>query len=116
MWSQRLRPLFRTAALLLLCWTALDLANTRVCAVDADAAGSAIVTSIVPAAIASHDTIPASPESTGADCFCCSPFVDVQQIAVPPAIQSSRCLAQPLPVRSALLFAAVPYHPPQPLS
>ena len=106
--------LARVVAAVILLWTAADLTNASLCALDSDELGSAYVAGLSPT-IGSSDTTDGTPLQSGRhvdDCFCCSHCVDVQ--ALVPGV-----VAEPIARREPPRDVAVPdgfgfplYHPP----
>jgi hypothetical protein len=100
--------LLQLAIVLLLSWTAADLVNASLCAVDSDGLAQS------DAAITAHaaDPIP-PPTSPVDDCFCCSHSVDVGRLMV---VLDSTAVA---PISEMSVPAAplspphIPFHPPR---
>ncbi|MGE3277377.1 MAG: hypothetical protein AB7O67_19855 [Vicinamibacterales bacterium] len=117
----RLRRTCQIVALLLLCQTALDLANPALCALDAEDLASVGATSatLVLAAPGPQTANPAAPAGTTNhvdDCFCCSGCVEAQPIFhVLPVEPVAREPRAEIEKRVALLPSAFD-HPPQFLS
>ena len=100
--------LLQFAVVLLLSWTAVDLANACLCAVDSDGLAQN------DAAMTDHAADPISPPTSQVDdCFCCSHSVDVGRLAV---VLDSTAVA-PLPDMSVpaapLSPPHIPFHPPR---
>lgn len=107
-------PLGPIVAMILLLWTAVDLSNAGLCALDNEDAAP-IAADATTALAASHgDRAPLAPDTSRHvdDCFCCSHCVDVRPFAA-----VLECAPVPLP-RSVLMLAAPRnigaslYHPP----
>lgn len=103
-------------ALLLLCQTALDLANPALCALDADEfapVGVAAGTLVLTAATSAAHPGPADAAEHVDDCFCCSGCVEAQQIfhvlPVTPAARKPHTEAE----KRVSLLPATFDHPPQ---
>ena len=105
--------LARMVATVILIWTAADLTNASLCALDSDELGSAYAADLSSTlSSGTSDRAPSQPGPHIDDCFCCSHCVDVQ-VLVPGVI------AQPIARRVPLRDIAVPdgfgfplYHPP----
>ena len=100
--------LLRLAVVFLLSWTAVDLANASLCAVDSDGLEQS------DAALTAQEADPiAPPASPVDDCFCCSHSVDVGRLTV---ILDSTAAA-PIPEMSVpaapLSPPHIPFHPPK---
>jgi hypothetical protein len=105
--------LARAVAMILLLWTAADLTNASLCALDSDQIGGAYSREY--ALTVTADTTgqaPSQPSHHVDDCFCCSHCVDVHVLV--PAV-----VAEPIARREPPLDPAVPlgfgfplYHPP----
>jgi len=98
----------QVAVVLFLSWTAVDLANASLCAVDSDRLGQS------DGAMADHATDPISPPTSPVDdCFCCSHSVDVGRLTV--VLDSTA--AAPIPEMSVpaapLSPPHIPFHPPK---
>jgi hypothetical protein len=110
-----LRCLVRAVALTLLAWTALDLTNIHLCALDAASSERTIVVDgrAPGGAITANTPDPGSPRSGADDCFCCSHCVDVCQTLMRPApmmlAQAAQELHEFLPPASGHGL----FHPPQ---
>ena len=109
----RLTRLTRVVALVLLAWTAIDLTNSALCALEQEEfstpVGSDLALSMSPA---SGGAIPAAPRHVD-DCFCCSHCVTV--IDVTPARWNMSVVGpEQVAPPAAPLFRTFPvYHPPQ---
>lgn len=101
--------------MLLLLWTAVDLSNAGLCALDNEDAAPMAADATATFSAAAHDAgAPLAPDTTRHvdDCFCCSHCVDIRALTV-----ALDCTAVALP--RALLMLAAPrnagaslYHPP----
>lgn len=105
----------RIVALVLLLWTAADLTNTGLCALESEGALDAV--SLTSATALSNPSDTSAPRGTTSqghidDCFCCSHCVEFQ--AEPPAPTAMVRASAPVPllVPSPRLFGASVYHPP----
>ena len=99
--------------MVILMWTAVDLANASACSLDNEALpGTAHSFLIGAAALGADGSV--TPVHID-DCFCCSHCVKVQAIVIPDAVPRATASYQPPPQRSPLVFASVFYHPPDSL-
>jgi hypothetical protein len=110
----RRRSLYRACAIVLLLWTAVDLTNMRLCALDnEDVVSMPADGSDVPAA--GDAPVPDTPAPHVDDCFCCSRCVEPSPVTMPPrasiAPHRPRSLTDALPVSDHVPV----YHPPQAL-
>ena len=111
---RRHRPLYQVCALVFLLWTAVDLTNAGLCALDNDPLGP--LTSHVTVRAADGAGLPDAPTPHIDDCFCCSRCVEPTPMAAPADVDAvarrERLIADalPLPDRASI------YHPPQSLS
>ena len=103
--------LARMVATVILMWTAADLTNASLCALDSDELGGTFPSALT---LSADPTTPAAPQPSHHidDCFCCSHCVDMQVLV--PAV-----IAEPVARREPALDVAVPhgfgfplYHPP----
>jgi len=100
-------------ATVILIWTAADLTNASLCALDSDELGAAYAASLSPTlSSGTTERAPSQPAPHIDDCFCCSHCVDMQ-VRVPAVV------AEPVARREPPLDVAVPhgfgfplYHPP----
>ena len=107
--------LAQTVSLILLLWTAADLTNASLCALENEGTGfssvEATATQIVDSSSSQAPVpVPAPPHID--DCFCCSHCVDVQvlwpaTLAMPVDLQHA-----PLVLASPRIFGSPLYHPP----
>ena len=106
-----MRRLARVVALTLLAWTALDLANSNLCALDA--ASQPVSLRQTSDRLAASRADPGAPTFGADDCFCCSHCVDISHALTRPArIQ----LAHPAPELREFAPSGsghTLYHPPQ---
>jgi len=102
----------RVVATVILLWTAADLTNASLCALDSDEFGAAYAAELSPTL--SNGTTDRAPSQPGHidDCFCCSHCVDIQ-VFVPTVV------AEPIARREPPRDVATPhgfgfplYHPP----
>ncbi len=105
--------LAQTVSLILLLWTAADLTNASLCALENEGTGfssaGATASQIVDTS-SSQAPVPAPPHID--DCFCCSHCVDVQVLspathALPVDLQHA-----PLVLAAPRIFGSPLYHPP----
>ena len=100
----------RAVVVLLLAWTAADLANASLCALDS----SEFATESPQLPSGDHGTLPTQePQRHVDDCFCCSHCVDVA--AVIPAMTSEIVSSAAVPLASSAPKPplVLPYHPPR---
>ncbi len=108
--------LARTVVMVLLLWTAADLTNSSLCALDDEGlsatvpvtAGATTIDQGSPSQIPPPQ--PAKPHID--DCFCCSHCVEVQGLAPALASASVNRTVQPLVLPAPRIFGARLYHPP----
>ena len=107
--------LARAVTMVLLLWTAADLTNSSLCALENEDARSTAPATPGSTAL-DHDSSSETPRQPATphidDCFCCSHCVDVQGFA--PALASvpvNREL-RPLVLAAPRLFGSRLYHPP----
>lgn len=102
----------RTVALLLLIWTAADLSNASLCALDNDTASTIAVSQSASLNEApSPPPAPAQPPHVD-DCFCCSHCVELQVVARPTVANSTPVQDAPLVLAALRTFGSPLYHPP----
>ena len=107
----RHRPLAQTVSLLLLLWTAADLSNASLCALENEGTWPVAVGTCTTVSDSSGQVpVPLTPHVD--DCFCCSHCVDIK--AASPAMVS-----MPVDLQQVALVLAAPrlfgsrlYHPP----
>ena len=98
--------------MLLLLWTAADLSNASLCALDNE--GQPMQLSTECASLDSSDTqVPdQTPQRHIDDCFCCSHCVDVQVFAPATFVMPVELQRTPLVLAAPRLFGSPLYHPP----
>ena len=104
--------LIHAVAMLLLLWTAADLSNASLCALDNEGAATFPSTDGAPLLDSSTTRVPAQAPHHIDDCFCCSHCVDLQTV-------STMTVAVPVDLRnlslvlpSPRIFGSPLYHPP----
>lgn len=104
--------LVHAVAMLLLLWTAADLSNASLCALDNEGTGPFPVSTGATLQDSSDSQVPAQAPQHIDDCFCCSHCVDVK--ALTPAALATPADAQrtPLVLAAPRLFGSRLYHPP----
>jgi hypothetical protein len=112
LWWRRSR-LVHAVVIILLLWTAADLANSSLCALDNEGMGSFPIDAATTLTADSGENVPPQvPQPHIDDCFCCSHCVDVQVVSPSlvalPAILESR----PLVLATPRIFGSPLYHPP----
>ena len=109
---ERARRIGRVFAVALLAWTAVDVLDYGACANHQHGFAPCAPRTVSGAAPA-HEHGPSSPpEGHAGDCFCCSPYVDVQ---TPFHVTLQYSVAWPIPpdaVARPLIGASPWYHPP----
>ena len=105
--------LAQTVAMILLLWTAADLTNASLCALENEATGFSSVgttaTQIVDTS-SSQAPVPAPPHID--DCFCCSHCVDVQVLLPATLVMPVDLQQTPLILAAPRIFGSPLYHPP----
>lgn len=98
--------------MLLLLWTAADLSNASLCALDNE--GQPMQLSDEHASLGSSDAqVPDStPERHIDDCFCCSHCVEHQVFAPGALVMPVKMQRTPLVLAAPRLFGSPLYHPP----
>lgn len=101
-------------ALVLLVWTAVDLTNSGLCALDNEAAAapSAATTTIAAAGWDAGAGLPQQDRVHVDDCFCCSHCVDVSAIFPTTVVSPVTVLHTALVVPAPRIFGSPLYHPP----
>ena len=105
--------LVQAVVMLLLLWTAADLSNASLCALDNE--GQPLQVSTEHASLASSGAQvpnPTTPERHIDDCFCCSHCVEHQMIAPAALVMRVKMQRPPLVLAAPRLFGARLYHPP----
>ena len=104
--------LVRTVAMILLLWTAADLSNASLCALDNEGANAGPLGSGTTLQDGSSAPGPAQLPQHIDDCFCCSHCVDVH-VFLPATLVTPVALQQTQLVLSApRIFGSRLYHPP----
>jgi len=104
--------LAQTVALVLLLWTAADLSNASLCALDNERTAPLAGSTGATLQDGSTRQIPARPFQHIDDCFCCSHCVDVQAFS-PVAVSMPLDTPHPVSVLAApRIFGSPLYHPP----
>lgn len=105
--------LAQTVSLILLLWTAADLTNASLCALENEStgfsSGGAAATQI---ADTSSSQAPVPTPSHIDDCFCCSHCVDVQVLSPAPLALPLDLEHTPLVLAAPRIFGSPLYHPP----
>ena len=108
----RVRRIGRVFAVALLVWTAVDILDYGACANHQHLFPSYAPASVNAAAPATPDAPMGAPSGHSGDCFCCSPYVEVQ---TPFEVTLSYTVAwtlAPETVVHAVLSTSRLYHPP----
>ena len=99
--------------MLLLLWTAADLSNSSLCALDSEGTDAVSSSTHEPLSAGSNAPAPVqTPERHIDDCFCCSHCVDVQTFAPAILVMAVELQRTPLVLAAPRLFGAPLYHPP----
>lgn len=105
--------LVHAVAMLLLLWTAADLSNASLCALDNEGTGSFPVSTGASLQDSSDTDVPAqAPQQHIDDCFCCSHCVDVQVLSPSKVIVRVDLRHAPLVLAAPHSFGSPLYHPP----
>ena len=97
--------------MILLLWTAADLTNASLCALENEDIGfGSVGTATVIASPASEVPAPAPPHID--DCFCCSHCVDVQVLLPATLAMPVNLQHMPLVLVAPRIFGSPLYHPP----
>ncbi|MEX1129831.1 MAG: hypothetical protein WEB50_14775 [Vicinamibacterales bacterium] len=99
--------------MLLLLWTAADLSNASLCALDTE--GEYAVSFSARATLSGGSDAPApdqTPQRHIDDCFCCSHCVDVQAFAPATLVMPVALQRTPLDLAAPRLFGSPLYRPP----
>jgi hypothetical protein len=102
--------IFRLAALVLLLWTAVDLADINACALDNLGIGRSGSAAGV---IAPTDAMAATPAAHVDDCFCCSACVEPRPISAPLETPGIAVLYEHTSTSFVSLLGNSLFHPPQ---
>lgn len=104
--------LARVVATVILLWTAADLTNASLCALDSDEFGPSAAVAFTPTVSDSPTDQAPQPAPHIDDCFCCSHCVDVQVLA--PAIATAPIARREPPAEVTVPdgFGFPLYHPP----
>jgi hypothetical protein len=103
--------LSRAVALIFLLWTATDLSNPSLCALDKDDAAPVGAASAVQGSTPPVAPQPASPHID--DCFCCSHCVDVARCLPADEVTIANRLKTLLALSAPRIFGSPLFHPPQ---
>ena len=98
--------LVRTVAMVLLVWTATDISNASLCALDSEGAGPFALRK------SSGTSIPVQAPGHVDDCFCCSHCVDVQTVVSTSLAMPANLDRTPLIASAPRIFGSPVYHPP----
>ena len=107
--------LSRTVALTILLWTAADLSNASLCALDNEDAvpfGSSVGLVLMLNDARTPQVPPSAPAHVD-DCFCCSRCVEVTAVVVPDAPSVETQSQIPFVAYAPRIFGCPLYHPPQ---
>jgi len=104
--------LAQTVSLILLLWTAADLTNASLCALENEGTSFGSIGTTATMSDSSSSQVPDPAPRHIDDCFCCSHCVDVQvlspaTLAMPVDLQHT-----PLVLASPRIFGSPLYHPP----
>ena len=107
----------RALVFAILLWTAIDLSNSSLCALDNEGAASSTVATPATAGAAvldggSSSSVPPAQSPHIDDCFCCSHCVEVAGLAPAHAATIAGSLKMPLVLAVPRLFGSPLYHPP----
>ena len=111
----RCSVLSRTVALTILLWTAADLSNANLCALDKEdgVPNGGAVGLFLTFGDSSAPQVPPSVPAHVDDCFCCSHCVEVTALVVPDARSVAMQSEIPFVAGAARTFGSPLYHPPQ---
>ena len=99
--------------MLLLLWTAADLSNASLCALDNEGKNAVSFSAFATLSDASDAPAPdQTPQRHIDDCFCCSHCVDVQAFAPATVVIPVELQRTPLVLAAPRLSGAPLYHPP----
>lgn len=110
-WGRHSR-LAQAIAVVLLLWTALDLSNESLCALEGEAGQSILTTEKAAVAATSSAADPVHAPQHVDDCFCCSHCVEVSSTTPAPVGLSINQDAVALVPSAPYTFGAPLYHPP----
>jgi hypothetical protein len=111
--SWRRCRLVKAVVMVLLLWTAADLTNSSLCALENEDAPLAPVSGSVTLVDGSRNSIPPpQPPQHIDDCFCCSHCVDVQALLPAMATAPVARRRTPLVLATPRIFGSALYHPP----
>ena len=111
-WWRKSRPVQVVVTLLLL-WTAADLTNVSLCALDNEGKNAVSFSAIATLSDSSNAQIPdQTPQGHIDDCFCCSHCVDVRAFAPATLVMPVELQRPPQVLAAPRLFGAPLYHPP----
>ena len=102
--------LVHAVAMLLLLWTAADLSNASLCALDNE--GTSPFPVSTGATLSSDSQVPAQAPQHIDDCFCCSHCVDVKALAPAALATPADAKRTPSVLAAPRLFGSRLYHPP----
>ena len=111
--SWRHSRLVKTVIMILLLWTAADLTNTSLCALESEDSRPTQVENSAPGLSEATQPRPL-PEPVGHfdDCFCCSHCVEVQPVFPPAAGLRVAPQRAPMTAPAVRIFGFPLYHPP----
>lgn len=99
--------------MLLLLWTAADLSNASLCALDNEGKNAVSFSAFATLSDASDAPAPdQTPQQHIDDCFCCSHCVDVHAFAPATVVMPVKLQRTPLVLAAPRLSGAPLYHPP----
>jgi hypothetical protein len=111
-WWRRNR-LVQAVVMLLLLWTAADLSNASLCALDNEGTEAVSLSAITVRSGTSDAPVPdKTPQQHIDDCFCCSHCVDVKAFTPATVVMPVELQRTPLVLAAPRLFGAPLYHPP----
>lgn len=102
----------QAVVMLLLLWTAADLSNASLCALDNEGPPMQLTTGHASLDSSNAQVPDPTPERHIDDCFCCSHCVDVQAFSPPMVVMPVEMQRSPLVLAAPRLFGAPLYHPP----
>lgn len=111
--SWRHSRVVHAVVMLLLLWTAADLGNASLCALDNEGKDSFPMGAATTSTPNSADHVPPqTPQRHIDDCFCCSHCVDVQVLSPSTVVTPAVLQATPLVLAAPRIFGSPLYHPP----